>query len=264
MNYLPQKRKFISTHNWEGLDGPRPQGGLDSVTSAWGQASPSFLSPVSGSHAFVCLCLTCITFHPSGPSWMTFFLFCYVSTIDPHSPAKPSEPDRESIHVVRLKKFPLNPWKSTVKEFSPASYETTQPPCIDENVQENNPIIQYSLRSRAKGEEEVHHGSQGQGSWGPRLDPTHSGASQILSAAWEGLQKSMGHPQMGRTQTGNERKKLRLGKTFKRQSWNAFAGLCSKQNSYNFLMENCSWEELTGMIDRNHITPSRASWWPAQ
>jgi len=111
-----------------------------------------------------------------------FFLFCYVSTIDPQSPAKPSEPNRESIHVVKLKEFPLNPWKSTVKEFYPASYKMTQPPCIDESVQENNSIIQYSLRSRAKGEEEVHHGSQGQGSWGPRLDPTHSGASQILSA----------------------------------------------------------------------------------
>lgn len=66
---------------------------------------------------------------------MTFsFLFCYVSTMDPHSPAKPSEPDSESIHIVKLKEFPLNPGKSVVKEFYPASYETTQPPYTDESV----------------------------------------------------------------------------------------------------------------------------------
>ena len=54
--------------------------------------------------------------------------------MDPHSPAKPSEPDSESIHTVKLKEFPLNPGKSVVKEFYPASYETTQPPYTDESV----------------------------------------------------------------------------------------------------------------------------------
>ena len=99
MNYLPQKRKFMGTHNWEGPDGHHLPSGLDSVTSACDQASPSLLVPVSGTHSLVCLGLTCNTSHPQAQvEWPSLsFSVVYWTDNRPTQPCR-TKWDRQGIH----------------------------------------------------------------------------------------------------------------------------------------------------------------------